>query len=170
MTRSVTTQFDVSPPPSGESSLSAADVSQLSRILAQLTANQDIDGEGSNVRPFPLSHQALVTNHPQAKRMFDLRQRRVRFFPRSLFSEPAWDVLLVLYLHHGVSRLCIKDVAQLVDTPATTLLRWLKTLEDEKLISVRKHPCDRRVSLLDLTDLGLSSLAAYFQRTADTPD
>lgn len=111
----------------------------------------------------PSGYETTVTNHPLAKEMYDSRQRRARFFPRSLFNEPAWDVLLVLYIHHGVSRLCIKDVLQMIDTPQTTLLRWLKTLEDENFVSVRKHPFDRRVSILDLTELGLSYMAAYLE-------
>ena len=57
------------------------------------------------------------------------RRLRARYFPEELFADPAWDMLLdllqaeIAQLRVPVSSLCIAAAV-----PATTALRWLKTM------------------------------------------
>ena len=148
--------------------LSLDETQQLSRILARLgirstepSARRGPALIGENA--FDLGSGPLA----RAKAIYNARQRRARFFPQMMFGEPAWEILLVLYIHDGLARLCIKDVGQLISTPATTILRWVKVLQDENFISVRKYHVDRRVTHLDLTDFGRSRVAAYMEEMAD---
>src|SRR3546814_2543305 len=75
-----------------------------------------------------------------------LRQRRMReqYFPADLFADPAWDMLLDLYaarLEHqpvSVSSLCIAAAV-----PATTALRWIKTMTEAGLFVREADPQDR---------------------------
>lgn len=157
---SVTPDFSHSA--SHPNALSNEELQQLSKILARLGIGGDQDRADADI---------LHTNGigppssllDRAKSIYNSRQRRARFFPRMIFGEAGWDILLVLYIHDGRTRICIKDLGKLIDTPATTILRWLKVLEDENFIAVRKHQFDRRVSILDLTQMGRARVEAYLE-------
>lgn len=91
--------------------------------------------------PFPPSangegQRSLMAGHNRAgdRARFvrdHIRQRRMRadFFPPDVFSDPVWDMLLDLYAAQyetqpvSVSSLCIA-----AGVPATTALRWIKTM------------------------------------------
>src|SRR3546814_1705184 len=77
---------------------------------------------------------------------------RDRYFDGDLFADPAWDMLLDLYLAAerntrpvSISSLCIASAV-----PATTALRWIKTFEDLQLISRRADPSDGRRIFIQL--------------------
>jgi hypothetical protein len=62
-----------------------------------------------------------------------LRRRRDGAAPvKGLFGEPAWDILLDLFIAHcrgddlQVSSVCIE-----ASVPSTTILRWIARLESE---------------------------------------
>jgi hypothetical protein len=143
--------------------LSPNDQRDLSRILSRLGEIRE--------RPVRTEPHLVADNGPgqfnaplsKARQMFAVRQRRCGFFPRSIFGEPGWDILLALYIHDSHIRLSITQLGQLVDTPATTVLRWLTYLEGEELILIRKHGHDRRTSMLQLTENGRSRMASFFQ-------
>jgi hypothetical protein len=62
------------------------------------------------------------------------RRLRARFFSEEMFADPAWDMLLdllqaeIAQLRVPVSSLCIAAAV-----PATTALRWLKTMVSKGL-------------------------------------
>lgn len=80
------------------------------------------------------------------------RGRRAVHFPEALFGEPAWDILLDLYVHAckgqevSVSSACL--AAQI---PPTTGLRWIGLLETRGFIARRPSQKDRRTVILELT-------------------
>lgn len=98
---------------------------------------------------------------------YRIRRSRDNYLPKQLFGEPAWDILLDLYINHtqarsvSVSSLCVASMV-----PATTALRYIAMLEDHGLL--RKVPAehDRRVSLVELTDKGSSAMEAYMSNIA----
>lgn len=83
------------------------------------------------------------------------RSRRSVHLPEVLFGEPAWDILLDLYVNASrgievsVSSGCIA-----AQVPATTGLRWIGLLETQGFISRRPSATDRRAVMLDLTAEG----------------
>lgn len=99
-----------------------------------------------------------------------IRQRRMRadFFPADVFSDPVWDMLLDLYAAHyeghavSVSSLCIAAAV-----PATTALRWIKTMTGHGwLVRTRDEQDGRRVyvHLSDETRLKLDIYLDALQR------
>jgi DNA-binding MarR family transcriptional regulator len=76
-----------------------------------------------------------------------LRCRRLRetALGADLFSDPAWDMLLDLYIEHqagrapAVSSLCLASHA-----PATTALRWIGRLEGDGLVTRTPDATDGR--------------------------
>lgn len=104
------------------------------------------------------SHLAL------ARKAYALRRKRAAIFGNpDLFGEPAWDILLDLFIAHGqgkpvsVSSACIGSAA-----PATTGLRWLGVLADEGLILREPDPEDHRRVMVRLTPTGLAAMERYF--------
>lgn len=94
-----------------------------------------------------------------------VRQRRLRgeYFPAEVFADPVWDMLLDLYAAHyegnsvSVSSLCIAAAV-----PATTALRWIKTMTGYGwLIRVRDESDGRRVYVHLADDVRLK-LDIYF--------
>lgn len=98
------------------------------------------------------------------------RRRRERIFGNDLFGEPAWDILLELYLAEltykkmSVSAACLASAV-----PATTALRWISTLEKKGLIMRRNDPMDRRRVWLCLTPQGSSAMQNYLTMTVIQP-
>ena len=91
------------------------------------------------------------------------RRLRARFFPEDLFADPAWDMLLDLLqaeisqLRVPVSSLCIAAAV-----PATTALRWLKTMVDQGLFLRRADPHDGRRVFVELSSDASLALRRYF--------
>ena len=52
----------------------------------------------------PLSPQAGRTLRAVAERLYADRRRREEYFPAALFGEPAWDLLLALFIAHDDGR------------------------------------------------------------------
>lgn len=91
------------------------------------------------------------------------RRVRTRFFPEHLFADPAWDMLLdllqaeIAQLRVPVSSLCIAAAV-----PATTALRWLKTLVQEGIFVRRADPHDGRRVFVELAPEASRALRRYF--------
>ena len=97
-----------------------------------------------------------------ARALLQMRRLRARHFNRAMFAEPAWDILLLLYLaDSSEGRQTIGQVAELVETPLTTALRWIGYLEKEHLVGRKDHPTDRRIVFIELTDKGRTALDAF---------
>ena len=91
------------------------------------------------------------------------RRLRSRYFPEELFADPAWDMLLdllqaeIAHLRVPVSSLCIAAAV-----PATTALRWLKTMVQQGLFVRRADPHDGRRVFVELSPETSGSLRRYF--------
>jgi len=153
-----------SPANSQVNALSGEEVRQLSQILYRLGVKQIAPNNGfGTLIAEPAGTASLHNPLDRAKAIFDSRRRRTRFFPKSMLGETGWEILLVLFIYDGLTRLFIKDLGPLIDCPATTVLRWLKVLDDENFVSLRKHPNDGRMTYVDLTDLGRTRFRAYLE-------
>ncbi len=91
------------------------------------------------------------------------RRLRTRFFTEELFADPAWDMLLDLtqaeLAQHRVpvSSLCIAAAV-----PATTALRWIKSMTDSGLLVRRADPHDGRRVFVELSPGASAAMRAYF--------
>ncbi|MEJ5979658.1 hypothetical protein WG901_23600 [Novosphingobium sp. PS1R-30] len=86
------------------------------------------------------------------------RKARDRVFASPLFHNPAWDILLELYVHRTSSKTCVFQVCAGSSSPPTTVLRWIGVLQSEGLIERCRDEKDRRRSLLKLSLLGLTKM------------
>jgi DNA-binding MarR family transcriptional regulator len=91
------------------------------------------------------------------------RRLRSRFFEEELFADPAWDMLLdllqaeIAQLRVPVSSLCIAAAV-----PATTALRWLKTMTDKGIFLRRADPHDGRRVFVELSPTASQAMRHYF--------
>ena len=95
------------------------------------------------------------------------RRLRSRFFSEELFADPAWDMLLdllqaeIAQLRVPVSSLCIAAAV-----PATTALRWLKTMTQQGIFLRRADPHDGRRVFVELAPDASKALRRYFAEVA----
>ncbi len=98
-----------------------------------------------------------------ARKKYSLRRKRAAIFGNpELFGEPAWDILLDLYIAQAddkpvsVSSACIGSAA-----PATTGLRWLGVLADEGLVVRENDTGDNRRVLVRLSHTGIKAMERF---------
>lgn len=80
-----------------------------------------------------------------------VRRARGAVLGKSLFSEPAWDILLELYAAKlGGRSMTLSDLARAIDTPESVAARWQAALEDHGLTRSTvdpANPCRIHISL-----------------------
>jgi DNA-binding MarR family transcriptional regulator len=112
--------------------------------------------------------QAVVTplnGRELAKQLLAQRQARFDHFPAELFHEPAWDMLLALFVAHEERRtMNVKTLVGSAHAPVTTSQRWIDHLHKLKLIDRVIDPVDRRRMEISLSDAGYAAITAYLRR------
>jgi DNA-binding MarR family transcriptional regulator len=136
------------------------EVSRIAATLARLSA-----GPAATPRRAEPLHNGDVP-HVSAETVQSViraRRLRTRYFPEYLFADPAWDMLLdllqaeIAQLRVPVSSLCIAAAV-----PATTALRWLKTMVQEGVFLRRADPHDGRRVFVELAPEASRALRRYF--------
>ena len=151
--------------------LSQRELKVASQLLSVLTGlDEDRNRELSIIL-----RRAAATDHrykdreqlvERARQKFADRSLRSEFFNPVMFGEPAWDMLLALYVtEQSGARHTVTGLLSLSGGPHSTALRWLALLARDQLVTRRLHPTDKRVAYIELTDQGLRVLDAYFSAT-----
>lgn len=134
---------------------------EYARILATLSSLEE--------RLFPLQDETPVSFEPttslqRAKEYYRKRRLRERMFESpDLFADPAWDILIDLFIAYeegkeiSVSSVCIASAV-----PPTTALRWIKILEETGNILRYQDPSDARRIFISLSEASVEKLRAYF--------
>ena len=106
---------------------------------------------------------SAATQAEQVQIILKARDRRGEFINSKLFGEPAWDMLLELYLAElRQFRVPISSLGVSARVAPTTALRWIETLDREGLISKRADPLDRRRIFVELSAAGSERMRSYF--------
>lgn len=116
-----------------------------------------------NARAALLDRQGTASPEPNlaklAKVLYASRVRRRRFLTAELLSEPAWDILLDLYINHAEGRsLRTTSVCLASNSPPTTALRWIGVLEQKRLIAREGSAQDQRAKDVRLTPRGVEAV------------
>ena len=136
----------------GPRHLPASSLGDLSQRIAEIETRLSLAG---GARDYSDTALAAV-----AERLYRARRRRTRHFP-ALFAEPAWDMLLDLFVARvrgtlvSTTSLCVAGAV-----PDTTGKRWIRMLEDRGLVE-RHRANDRRVTPFSLTDRGYLVMRQY---------
>ncbi len=91
------------------------------------------------------------------------RRERDAKFPPELFGEPAWDLLLGLFLAClEQRRVTVTNACNFAAVPPTTALRWLATLGQRGLVQRYPDPRDSRRVFVELSDFGQTLMQDQF--------
>ncbi len=101
-----------------------------------------------------------------AERLYAERRRRDAHFPPDLFGEPAWDLLLAMYMARERGQAMILCRAyRAAGVSDTTGRRLLDRMESEGLISRRRAPRSRKMRIVELTDRSVELLVDFLARS-----
>jgi DNA-binding MarR family transcriptional regulator len=102
-----------------------------------------------------------------AKRLIKHRRERYALFDRTLFADPAWEILLALTVAEcAQERLTVSKLCQRVDVPMTTTLRWIGIMTDAGLLVRRDDTTDKRRKFIELSSEALSNMIEYCSGSA----
>lgn len=136
---------------------------QLSAIAAEFGTRADrlVGDDG----PAAILGDTPPDMRDMAKQLLAQRLARFDHFPAELFHEPAWDMLLALFVAHEERRtMNVKTLVASAHAPVTTSQRWIDHLHKLKLIDRVIDPIDRRRIELSLSDSGYTAVTAYLKR------
>lgn len=111
------------------------------------------------------SSSAFSRSGPSSAELKDLlkaRRARANFFGPHLFADPAWDILLLTYVALlDQEPLLVSTLLRTSHVPATTMLRWIKALEQEGWLERTDDPPEGPQSLLKLSAAGKAAMERY---------
>jgi hypothetical protein len=126
------------------------------------------------IDPIALTARKLMQDAEQAAAMHDSdlvefarqtlmgRQQRNRYFDPVLFSNPAWDLLLNLYVAAAEERaLGVLDCCAGSTVPQAVALRWLSFLKDKGMVVELPDTMHSRRTLVRLSDEAQSTMSSY---------
>jgi len=152
---------DLPLPITGDPDLRQA-IEAISRRLAELESGR----EASSGAPASLgfSDEKLATI---AMSMYRARRYRTSHFDAELFADPAWDMLLDLFINkvRGV-RVSTVSLCLSAHVPSTTALRWIRVLEKQGLLHRHRAPDDHRLKLIELSQEGYRRMRRYISQAA----
>ncbi len=135
------------------------EMGRIASTLARLST-----GPGSPaIKPGDGKSEAPDVDAEAVRTIIRARRLRSRFFSEELFADPAWDMLLdllqaeIAQLRVPVSSLCIA-----ASVPATTALRWIKTMTEQGLFVRRADPHDGRRVFVELAPAASDAMRRYF--------
>jgi len=97
-----------------------------------------------------------------AKQAYDDRRARIEFFRSDIFGEPAWDILLDVFVQQQVGNRTSVTAAGLGSgSPTSTALRTIRLLEEDGLLIREGDPHDGRRSWLTLSAHAVEAMREY---------
>lgn len=118
----------------------------------------------ADLRPSLIADSSVSDAEGQARQIYQSRRRRTGLFPNSddLFGEPAWDMLLDLFIAGEAGReMTMSDAVAGACASPTTGHRWVTTMEARGLIERFADPHDRRRTLVRLSDVAVQGMRQY---------
>ena len=108
-----------------------------------------------------------MPRHSAATRLatdiLDFRRFRGDIISRDIFAEPAWDLLLRLYVAQANgNRLTAEDAKGSADVPSNVMIRWMKHLAN--LGYIRGFEPDRPDSRLELAEVALKKIELVLEK------
>jgi DNA-binding MarR family transcriptional regulator len=153
--------FDISREPSPARLRQLSD--EVSRIAATLARLSTGPGPGVEM-PEPASGEAPAVSLDIVRHVIRARRLRARFLDDEMFSDPAWDMLLdLLQAEIAQHRVPVSSLCIAAAVPATTALRWIKTMTDAGLFKRRADPHDGRRVFVELAPEASDAMRRYFK-------
>ncbi len=130
--------------------------------LARLTAASGKPlSEATHRSPFSPVDSRIASARDLAVSILERRKRREAALGFDLFGEPAWDILLDLFIQHvDRQKTSSTSAAIAARVPPTTALRYLNSLVRKGLVVRHASDHDLRVQYVALSELGYREMLA----------
>ena len=90
----------------------------------------------------------------RAQYILRVRRSRERLIGKAVIGEPAFDLLLCLYVRSGQRETSLTSLAKPAGIPYSSAMRWIAYLVDKGLVERSESESDRRSTCVELTPLG----------------
>ena len=147
------------------------EIREMAATLLRLADSLDQGWDNNGVRSvfgWPSAKTRIECNAAnlaqKARSITEHRERRCKYISTDLLGEPAWDMLLDLFMQFArgakvsTTSLCIASRA-----PLTTALRYISVLEHQGYVTRSQSTVDKRVTFVGLTDVGLLAVGQYLE-------
>ena len=148
----------------------AASLRALALVTERLALRAETGGDageaehGGRLSPIHLVERESAALAAVARDEYAARRERERFLDSSLLREPAWDMLLDLFIHRaGGKRITLTSAAIASKVPYGTAHRHLEHLEALGLVRRTPSATDARVQFLDLSDDGFRRIGSWLR-------
>jgi DNA-binding MarR family transcriptional regulator len=105
----------------------------------------------SETSPDAMPAEALLE---RAQYILRVRRSRERLLGRAIMGEPAFDLLLCLYVRSGQRETSLTSLAKPAGIPYSSAMRWTAYLADKGLVARSESEADRRATSVHLTPAG----------------
>ena len=147
------------------------EIRDLAATLLRLADSLEQNWDGSNVRSiftWPSEKARIERNAAnlafKARLLVDQRQRRRKHIANDLLGEPAWDMLLDLFMQFaGGAKVSTTSLCIAAQVPSSTALRYVNALEESDYVERTDSQYDKRVTLIGLTDKGVIAMGRYLE-------
>jgi DNA-binding MarR family transcriptional regulator len=145
-----------------ETGLNARDLSRLSELLVKATRTR-LPADDPAMPIFDTSLTIV------AEELYRIRRKRETIFGSAfgdgMFADPAWDLLLDLYIQNARRRkISVSSACLAAAVPTTTALRYISELLKRGLIERVPHPADGRSFLLCLTVPAINAMETLLRQ------
>ena len=138
--------------------LNVQKIKKIEQLLKQIIAEEKFDDL--------LKNHLINYNTYFSYAEHEVRSRIIRnntFSEYRIFSDPAWDILLELFIADAVeSKLSISALGIESGVPSTTVMRWITVLANRGLLFRIDDPSDKRRTWVHITNKGRSLMRQYF--------
>jgi DNA-binding MarR family transcriptional regulator len=143
-----------------------ADIRRLANRLNELAKKPSFGG-----KPFSEATSEGSPGQPEtAKRLIAERRTRMRFFDSELFGEPAWDIMLDLYIAHRECRnISVSSLTIASGVPATTALRRIQAMTVDGIIVRAADEHDKRRIFVTLSPAMISKMDSFLSAVSVEP-
>jgi DNA-binding MarR family transcriptional regulator len=121
-----------------------------------------------SVLPSSAQREIASSNEVPSKALLDraesilrVRRARERLFCRAMFGEPAFDLLLCLYVQSGQKGISLTSLATPTGIPYSSAIRWIRYLADKGFVECAESRSDRRATSIQLTRSGRSVMDEF---------
>lgn len=140
--------------------LTAEQLSAITLLCEQVQAQQ-ATGSQNITDCFP-----LASPEAHALRDYRTRRNRDRVFGADLFFDPAWEIMLDLFIARCRNKeICVSSACVASNAPPSTALRYLGLLIDQGIVIRRESESDRRMKQVSLSDRAFLQMSEILAKT-----
>lgn len=132
-------------------------IRELTRRVGELEGKADSFEEPSPAYGLSDDKLAMI-----ATSLYRSRRLRAKYFDPALIEEPAWDMLLDLFISaiRGV-RVATTSLCLAARVPQATGLRWIAVLQEHALVRRYRAEDDHRLKPVEITPKGFRLMRQY---------